>query len=214
MARWAIPPGLKETLTTLRNTNWETYNQTLAAMTRSGGPERIQFVARLASDSTTREDYVHLIDFMYANPIASFLPLCKAPTLVVVDEDRQISVGEPLRDVAALLPDVQVLRFDASGPSSDHGRLTTDGVLDFLSRGWPGSVPSEARPALSAREREVLALIAAGRTDAQIAEALVIAQATASRHVHNMLTKLGAANRAEAAALAATALDSKPHRTL
>jgi DNA-binding NarL/FixJ family response regulator len=56
---------------------------------------------------------------------------------------------------------------------------------------------------MTPREIDVLALIAAGRTDAQIAEALTIASGTASRHVHNILTKLGAANRTEAASLAA-----------
>ena len=62
-----------------------------------------------------------------------------------------------------------------------------------------GSAPSP----LSSREREVIALIAAGKTDAQIAEALCISVRTASRHVHNILTKLDAANRTEAVALAA-----------
>jgi DNA-binding CsgD family transcriptional regulator/tetratricopeptide (TPR) repeat protein len=56
---------------------------------------------------------------------------------------------------------------------------------------------------LSPREREVLRLIAAGRTDRQVAEALFISRRTAEWHVRNVLGKLGAANRAEAVALAA-----------
>jgi DNA-binding CsgD family transcriptional regulator len=55
---------------------------------------------------------------------------------------------------------------------------------------------------LTAREREVLALVADGRTNRQIAEALFISQKTASTHVSNILAKLGASNRAEAAAVA------------
>ena len=57
--------------------------------------------------------------------------------------------------------------------------------------------------ALSAREREVLSLIAEGRTNPQIAAALYISRKTAEHHVSNILTKLGVSSRAEAAALAA-----------
>jgi DNA-binding CsgD family transcriptional regulator len=53
---------------------------------------------------------------------------------------------------------------------------------------------------LTPREREVLTLVAEGRTNRQIAEALFISDKTASVHVSNILAKLGVANRAEAAA--------------
>jgi DNA-binding CsgD family transcriptional regulator len=55
---------------------------------------------------------------------------------------------------------------------------------------------------LSARELEVLALVADGRTNRQIAEALFITEKTAGHHVSNVLAKLGLSNRVEAAALA------------
>jgi len=55
---------------------------------------------------------------------------------------------------------------------------------------------------ITAREREVLALVAAGRTNREIAERLVIAEKTASVHVSHILAKLDAANRGEAAAIA------------
>jgi DNA-binding NarL/FixJ family response regulator len=53
---------------------------------------------------------------------------------------------------------------------------------------------------LSAREEEVLALVARGLSNAGIARTLVISQKTAGHHVSHILTKLGARNRAEAAA--------------
>lgn len=55
---------------------------------------------------------------------------------------------------------------------------------------------------LTERETEVLRLVAAGRTNAQIAEELVMSPKTASVHVSRILSKLGAANRTEAAAAA------------
>ncbi len=55
---------------------------------------------------------------------------------------------------------------------------------------------------LSKREVEVLRLVAVGRTDREIAEALIISVRTVSTHVGNILNKTGAANRAEAATYA------------
>lgn len=55
---------------------------------------------------------------------------------------------------------------------------------------------------LTPREREVLALVAAGRTNRQIGEELFISENTAGVHVSNILGKLGAAGRTEAAMLA------------
>lgn len=57
--------------------------------------------------------------------------------------------------------------------------------------------------ALSPREREVLPLVAQGLTNRQIAERLVIAEATARNHVSHILDRLGMSRRAEAAAFAA-----------
>ena len=55
---------------------------------------------------------------------------------------------------------------------------------------------------LTAREREILALLAEGRTNRQIGEALFISPSTAGVHVSNILAKLDVANRVEAAAIA------------
>jgi DNA-binding NarL/FixJ family response regulator len=57
---------------------------------------------------------------------------------------------------------------------------------------------------LTARELEVLDLVAAGRTNRQIGERLFISEKTASVHVSRILAKLGARSRAQAAAMAGT----------
>jgi DNA-binding CsgD family transcriptional regulator len=80
-------------------------------------------------------------------------------------------------------------------------------ALDDLARrariGTPPELPDGAVLAsLTSREREVLRLIAAGRSNREIASVLFIAPKTASVHVSNILGKLGAASRTEAAAIA------------
>ena len=65
------------------------------------------------------------------------------------------------------------------------------------------SAPTPAYPdGLTEREVEVLGLLAAGSTNQQIADDLVIAPSTAAKHVANILGKTGSANRTEAAAYA------------
>jgi DNA-binding NarL/FixJ family response regulator len=54
---------------------------------------------------------------------------------------------------------------------------------------------------LTPRERQVLALVAEGLTNPQIGARLYISPKTASVHVSAILTKIGAANRTEAAAI-------------
>jgi DNA-binding CsgD family transcriptional regulator len=61
------------------------------------------------------------------------------------------------------------------------------------------------RDRLSPREREVLALVARGRSNREIAKALIVTEHTAKYHVAQLLNKLGAGNRAEAVTRAVAA---------
>jgi DNA-binding CsgD family transcriptional regulator len=70
-----------------------------------------------------------------------------------------------------------------------------------LADGQEDDAPKRAPRAPSAREREVLALLATGATDPQIAVELGLSPATVQTHVRNAKTKLGARTRAHAVAL-------------
>ncbi len=61
---------------------------------------------------------------------------------------------------------------------------------------------SAERLGLTPREAEVLALVAAGRTNRQIGDELYVSDKTASVHVSNILRKLGVNSRVDAAAVA------------
>ncbi len=86
--------------------------------------------------------------------------------------------------------------FEELGAAADRARVAQ--LLDQLgNRAAPAGAP------LTARQREVLGLIAAGRTDGQIAAALVLSEHTVHRHVGNILARLGCSSRSAAVAEAA-----------
>ena len=66
-----------------------------------------------------------------------------------------------------------------------------------------GGAPSPVPDVLTRRELEVVRLMAAGLTNAEIAQRLVVSDHTVHRHVSNILGKLGVPSRAAAASLAA-----------
>jgi DNA-binding CsgD family transcriptional regulator/tetratricopeptide (TPR) repeat protein len=66
----------------------------------------------------------------------------------------------------------------------------------------PAGTSRVAERGLTPREEQVLRHLMEGRTNRQIARALFISEKTASVHVSNIMSKLGAANRSEAAAIA------------
>jgi DNA-binding NarL/FixJ family response regulator len=74
--------------------------------------------------------------------------------------------------------------------------------LHALDRRWGASGPRRAPAGLTPRELEVLRLLAAGRSNRAIAEALVLSEKTVARHVSNIFDKLDVSSRAAATAYA------------
>jgi DNA-binding CsgD family transcriptional regulator len=109
------------------------------------------------------------------------------------------SIGEVCRrlgdgDAAAMELDAARAVFEALGAAPDSARLAP-----------PPTRSPAARPGgLTAREAEVLALVAAGRSNHEIAEALSLSDHTVRRHLQNIFPKIGVTSRVAAAAYAFT----------
>ncbi|WP_307859031.1 response regulator transcription factor [Desertivibrio insolitus] len=85
-----------------------------------------------------------------------------------------------------------------AGGEAVFGRALARRVAEFFSAG-PSSRPvADVFPQLTAREREILDLLAAGRSNPQIAQALFLSPKTVRNNVSNIFAKLHVADRAEA----------------
>jgi DNA-binding NarL/FixJ family response regulator len=94
------------------------------------------------------------------------------------------------------------IRVVAAGDALLAPRVTRRLIAEFARRPEPGPVTPAALVSLTDREREVLALVARGLSNAEIAELLVVSAATAKTHVSRVLAKLQARDRAQLVMLA------------
>jgi DNA-binding NarL/FixJ family response regulator len=94
------------------------------------------------------------------------------------------------------------IRVVAAGDALLAPSVTRRLIQEFARRPEPAAVAPAALAALTDREREVLALVARGLSNAEIAERLYVSAATAKTHVSRVLAKLGARDRAQLVMLA------------
>jgi DNA-binding NarL/FixJ family response regulator len=129
--------------------------------------------------------------------------------LVLTTFDRNEWVYEALRAGASgfLLKDVrgsrltEAIRTVAAGEALLAPSITRRLIEDFVPR-RPAGPPPGPPPGLTEREAEVLRLLAAGLTNAEIADRLVVGHSTVKTHVTRLLTKLGLRDRAQAVVFA------------
>ena len=121
------------------------------------------------------------------------------------------TLGEPM--ATALLTEGQAMTaaeavsYAVQPPSGGNGAASPE-PADWTPIPRPRTASGAAASTLTPRELEIARLIARGLSNRAIAEELVISQATAARHVANMLTKLGFNSRAQVAAWMARQADS------
>jgi DNA-binding NarL/FixJ family response regulator len=130
--------------------------------------------------------------------------------LVLTTFDLDEYVFEALRAGASgfLLKDlpreelIRAVRVVAAGEALLAPRVTRRLIEEFARRPASAELRPEALGDLTAREREVLELLARGYSNAEIAAELVISEQTVKTHVGNVLAKLGLRDRIQAVILA------------
>jgi DNA-binding NarL/FixJ family response regulator len=119
----------------------------------------------------------------------------------VFDALRAGASGFLLKDVE---PEdlIEAIRVVARGESLLSPAITRRLIEAFVARPEPGATPPAALAELTPREVEVLALVAGGLSNDEIAARLVLSPLTAKTHVSRILMKLGARDRAQLVMLA------------
>ena len=108
-----------------------------------------------------------------------------------------------LAEVLAATGDAEGAREARAAATKTADELGAAPLLALLGERPSAPAPSrDVRASLTRRESEILALVAQGRTNGEIGRHLFISTKTVSVHVSNILGKLGASGRTEAAAIA------------
>ena len=155
--------------------------------------------SRYQRESATAQVARQLLAACYDLDITADLDHITAQTTVihrVGDRAAPVSEGERL---AAGVPGARLERLDGRTHIPFAGDVTA--VMNAM-RGGLGLAPlkADAPPTLTPRQREVAALVAAGYSNRQIAEALVITERSAESHVERIRIRLGFRSRAQIAA--------------
>jgi pimeloyl-ACP methyl ester carboxylesterase/DNA-binding CsgD family transcriptional regulator len=166
-----------------------------------GSPEQHQWFNEMERISTSPENAANFMRAFSTIDVTDMLARVKCPTLVLhCTHDVRVPFEEG-RLLATGIPGAQFVPID----SGNHLLLETEPGwqrwLEAVSAFLPGSSGAErpaAFAALSTRQMEVLALVAQGRDNAQIAAVLGLSEKTVRNQVSAIFNRLAVANRAQA----------------
>jgi pimeloyl-ACP methyl ester carboxylesterase/DNA-binding CsgD family transcriptional regulator len=190
----------------LARENWEVFLQAAMASPDWSPDQRRAAVVRFGQ-SSNQADWLRQYAVLAESDVEDRASMLSLPVLVLYARDLVGPAAESSQALAGLIPNARLALIDGSSLMGDGeaGARAVEAFLAELSQtsrlaaGSPSGGPSQG---LSTREVEVLRLLAAGKSNGQIADELVISQNTVIRHVSNIFAKIGAANRAEAASYA------------
>jgi pimeloyl-ACP methyl ester carboxylesterase/DNA-binding CsgD family transcriptional regulator len=166
----------------------------------------LERVARYQRVAASPETAAALLELTYRNDVRAELQHVHAPTSVVHRRGDRAIPYRLGRELAAAIPGATLIPLDGSAhlPWAGDWQAAARASRSMLASEPPARLAGEPAAALlSAREREVLALVAYGLNDQEIAEQLFLSPHTVHRHVANIRHKLGRGSRTAAVAEAA-----------
>jgi len=173
-------------------------------MIPDASPAQMRWLDDVMGASASPEMAVRLRRAWAQVDVRATLSRISMPTLVAHAHGDRTIPFEQGRLLATAIPGARLLPLDSHNHILLAGEPAWQHFADELHRfvGRPQVAPPHAVDTLSARERQVLALVAKGRTNDQIASELVLSVRTVERHLTNTYAKLrvtGKAGRAAAA---------------
>lgn len=170
-----------------------------------GSPEQVSWFNDLQRETTSPHIAVRLEKEFGDIDVRGLLDRVRCPVLVLHARNDEVIPFEAGRALAASLPDARFVALDGQNHVLLEDEPAWERFLEevraFLgvrdgTDGDGGAPPFLSR--LTDREREVLDLVAAGRSNPEIARALSIETKTVKNHVSRIYRKMGAGSRAEA----------------
>jgi pimeloyl-ACP methyl ester carboxylesterase/DNA-binding CsgD family transcriptional regulator len=168
-------------------------------------PEQVRWFNDLCARTTTPAIASRLLAARSEIDVVGLLPKVAVPTLVLHARDEQVVPFAEGQLLAGEIPGARFVMLE----SKNHVLLEhepawarfVEEVLAFTGRAAAAPQPLPALAGMTAREREVLALLASGLANAAIGKRLFLSEKTVRNHVTSVFRKLGVNTRAEAIVL-------------
>lgn len=183
------------------------FRQLFAAQFVPGAsPEQFAWFNELCRRTTTPEVATRLLRARGELNVRDLVPQVRVPTLVLHARGDEIVPFEAGRHLAAEIPNAEFVSLDsrnhillADEPAWEHFK---DAVLEFTGRPRAVGAADPLLASLSARERQILAAVVSGQSNAQIGAALFVSEKTVRNALTRIFEKLGVRTRTQAAVLA------------
>jgi DNA-binding NarL/FixJ family response regulator len=173
-------------------------------------PQNTESLAAVFRNAVSPEMLRKFEDLISYTDVQAILKTVTAPTLFISASEDSLISTESARAMASLVVNARVSTFRGTSPLSIwRNPEAMDEIVSFLLGGSSPSARKRIRRArhtpamsLTAREAEVLSLLASGMTNQQIAHELFISVNTVRHHLKNVFLKTNVSNRTEAASIA------------
>jgi pimeloyl-ACP methyl ester carboxylesterase len=182
--------------------DWELYTEMTGQRTGYDPADTaIPVATAYMRESNTAAGTKRAFDAIRAYDASAQLGQVTSPTLVLHRKDSRILSAGVARGLAAGIAGARLVMLEGGSmlPFVGDVDAVVTAIAEFLAE-QPSSAAS--RDGLTPREVQVLRLIAAGRSNREIAEDLVLSERTVARHVTNIYTKIEVHSKAEATAYA------------